>query len=1630
MNMKCFTIVGLLLVFAANLQAQTAQQRAAKYLFDTAENYDLSMEDLADWIVTDEHVSRQSGVHHIYVRQRYQGIEIFGANASVHVLANGNLLTMNNRFLSEIETRLVSETIPTLSATEALTAAAAQLNYNLTQPPFIEDDKNTRDNAVVISKGNISEYPIPAKLTYYPDEEGNLHLAWDMSIAELDGQNWWSIRVDATTGQILDQINWVVRCDFAINEHCENDSHLNCSNKEDAKVYSKGATSTVMTSSYNVFAEPVESPIHGARTIEVDPEDLTASPYGWHDTDGMTGAEHTITRGNNVWAQEDHNNNNGTGYSPDGGSTLVFDFPINFSQHPNNYLDAAITNLFYWNNLIHDVIYQYGFDEVSGNFQQNNYSRGGFGNDFVFADAQDGSGTNNANFGTPPDGSNPRMQMYIWTAANPDRDSDLDNGVIVHEYGHGISNRLTGGAANSGCLGNREQMGEGWSDWYALMFTMKASDTSTTNRPIGTYVKNQPVSGPGIRVHPYTTDMTENPDTYNTIKSTSSVHRTGSVWCAMIWEVTWALVDKYGFDPDLYYGTGGNNIALQLVTEGLKLQPCSPGFVDGRDAILAADTALYNGANSCEIWNAFAKRGLGYSATQGNTNSRTDGSEAFDLPPGVPSNCSTTPNFLISLSPVQKHLCADTMLEFTVSILSSNGFNSPVTLSATTLPTGATAMFNPTIVNSIPGTSILTLTTPIGIAPGNYTLGVTGTSGAINQIGAANIVVVDSSPPSPTLQSPSNGSSVPSRIQNLIWDPVTHSIYFDVQIATDINFTSIVESATQIEANDYTTSQILSANTTYYWRVRTTTICGTGSYSVPSSFMIEACGNSFVDSGGTNGEYDDGELFVYTICPDTIGDFIKMDFSVFDIEPRLPSSCWDHMDAYNGIDKNAPYLGRYCGDSVADAPGGGTIYGVNPTGCLTFEFFSDGYVTEAGWEATITCVDCITPIIDNVQSTAASCLWSNDGSLTVTATTAGNPEFVLTPSVGDPILSTSGVFNYLEAGTYTLLVRERDNPSCISASQNVNINAVNNTGNTIVYVNALAMGSNDGTSWTDAYTDLQIALGSAGHCDQIWVAAGTYLPSVENPYTTATGMRDQSFSINQFIGIYGGFAGTENMVDQADPVANLTTLSGDLGTIGDESDNTWHVFWIEESSCIIDGFTITDGNADGVLPDNQGGGLFVNGVAASSKPIFNECFFRNNKATNGAAVYNDGSGSTSECSPSFINTRFSGNIAAGEGGAMYNDGGSGGQSAPMIINSSFFANTANQGGGFYNNSSKPEIYNTILWNNTSPGDNSMHNNASNPVIEFSLLEEANCPMGATCDATTMNLLGRDPLFKDADGIDNISGTADDDLSLQAASPAIDEGMVNNAPLQGVDQTERPQGHGFDIGAFESPAVQLNLKVLLEGPYQSLISEMSTELEEADVLPTIEPYTSLGFTHLNGGGGETTTTSILEANAITDWIFVELRDKNDSSIIIATRAALLKSNGEIADVDGQSSLVFFDKPSDDYFIAVRHRNHLGILSANTHSLSNVSTSLDLSNSLSIVEGGALSLVDLGGGSYGMPAGDFNANGQIQNTDYNAVLPLLGLPGYSSADFNLNAQIQNSDLQLYLLPNLGRGIQYNY
>jgi hypothetical protein len=619
-------LLALLLSFSIGLNAQENNAVITTVLEEAVNNNEITEEDAAEWNVKDEHVSSISGVMHSYFRQNYQGLEIVGSESSVHTLSDNTLLTSHNHFVNDVAQKIAGPTSPGFTAIEAVEQVASTLGLQITEPLTVVQDFGGVNQKVVLSNGGISVENIPAKLVYQLNENGMIELSWDVSIHLIDYTHWWSIRVNAQTGTIIQQQDWVTSCDWGDGDHSSHNCADHQANKNTESATEAKADASLLIGAYNVYPMPVESPGHGARALISNPDDAIASPFGWHDLNGAPGSETTNTSGNNVDAFENDDN---PGFRPDGTAALNFDFPINTTWSSGDQSEAAvITNLFYWNNIIHDVWYQYGFDEASGNFQENNYGNGGLGSDRVNARAQIQPFCN-ATMGTPGDGGNPTMTMGVCGS----RDGDLDNAVIVHEYTHGISNRLTGGPGNSGCLSNQEQMGEGWSDWYGIVMTIEPGDAGVDARGIGSWLFGQGPNGPGIRPFPYSTDLTVNPQTYNDIQSASVPHGVGSVWSTMLWEVTWALIDQYGYDADFYTGTGGNNIAMALVTEGMKLQPCSPGFVDGRDAILAADMALFAGANQCLIWEAFAKRGLGFDANQGSSASRSDGTEGFELPP-------------------------------------------------------------------------------------------------------------------------------------------------------------------------------------------------------------------------------------------------------------------------------------------------------------------------------------------------------------------------------------------------------------------------------------------------------------------------------------------------------------------------------------------------------------------------------------------------------------------------------------------------------------------------------------------------------------------------------------------------------------------------------------------------------------------------------------------------------------------------------------------------------------------------------------------------------------------------------------------------------------------------------------
>ncbi|MGC1205119.1 MAG: hemagglutinin protein [Flavobacteriaceae bacterium] len=212
-------------------------------------------------------------------------------------------------------------------------------------------------------------------------------------------------------------------------------------------------------------------------------------------------------------------------------------------------------------------------------------------------------------------------------------------------------------------------------------------------------------------------------------------------------------------------------------------------------------------------------------------------------------------------------------------------------------------------------------------------------------------------------------------------------------------------------------------------------------------------------------------------------------------------------------------------------------------------------------------------------------------------------------------------------------------------------------------------------------------------------------------------------------------------------------------------------------------------------------------------------------------------------------------------------------------------------------------------------------------------------------------------------------------------------------------------------------IKIDPKIFLEGPYNTA-GTMLDGLRNSSLLPTTSPYID----------AKTCAQSIFDVtgnNAIIDWVWLEIRDSSDGITVITSTSALLQANGNVVDVDGVSALTL-NIPASNYYVVLAHRNHLGIRSANTISLTGGTQSIDLTGDSALIAGGANAITNLGDGNFALSLGDFDGNGQVQNSDLTGMLPSLGISSYSFADLDMNAQVQNTDISV-LLPNLGLGSQ---
>jgi ELWxxDGT repeat protein len=426
----------------------------------------------------------------------------------------------------------------------------------------------------------------------------------------------------------------------------------------------------------------------------------------------------------------------------------------------------------------------------------------------------------------------------------------------------------------------------------------------------------------------------------------------------------------------------------------------------------------------------------------------------------------------------------------------------------------------------------------------------------------------------------------------------------------------------------------------------------------------------------------------------------------------------------------------------------------------------------------------------------------------------------------------------------------------------------------VIYVNAAATGGNNGTSWANAYTDLQSALAAAVSGQEIWVAKGTYKP-------TSTTTRTISYVMKTGVAVYGGFAGTEGALSQRSITGNPTILSGDIGTIGTYTDDSYNVVTFNSAGGILDGFTIRDGYANGgTLP--YGGGVLVDGVSGGS---ISNCVFLNDYGEYGGAVmFYQGYEIMTSCvfagnqvtsgdwgnalflydwAPPevFSNLVFVNNTgAAADGGAVAM------QSGGLVTfqNCTFANNTAvTAAGAIYNFSNTGvTLIDDIFWGNSAPSSPVISGTSNAQYCDF---QGGAIPSGVTDNGGNIY---SDPLFVNAaspTGADNVYATPDDGLRLQSGSPCVNHGISTTGPTTDIIGYPRPYGNAPDMGAYEFDA----------GPSVSFAIASSTGLETTSSVnitvnlsaPAFAPVT-VQYSLLNSGTAQPGTNYVAASGTLT------------------------------------------------------------------------------------------------------------------------------------------------------------------
>ena len=588
------------------------EQIARRFLARYHHLLGLEARDLATLVKSREYRSRNEAVTHVEFDQSVDGVAVFGGRVQFQIGANGAVIGVAHTAVP-----VGGVPAPAVSSDDAVRAAIENIRPEMAFGPQAATGPEGKQQLTRFGRGPFKS-DIEARLVLFP-MASEVRLAWQVVLEPPGLPQKYEVLIDATTRQVLYRRNRVLYADGV------------------GRVLQSNATAALTPKLLDPYPMGAGTPPFGCppptnhltrslSTLFRDPATVLSG------TGRLQGNNVHVFRG-----APDVEGAQGTTQA-DG---WHFEFTFNTA-------DAAETNLFFLTNFLHDFFYDLGFDEAAGNFQENNFGRGGIGGDSLAAVAR-ADGRNNATFEPNPDGQRSIMSMFLWDATGCwaqdvdgdgtlDLDGDFDTDIAIHEFHHGVSNRL-----NTQWTGvEADAMGEGGSDFFAYSINNNTTLAEYAYPPSGIRSINGKTYGDFTCIYIPFFDIL-----------ICDEHANGEVFADVLWDM------REQFRAD---NVGGSNAAAinmshQLYVDALKLSPPSPTMLDLRDSILMAD-GLRNPSNDpggsvnhCRIWDVFATRGMGAAAQDtDDTGSYTVVEDFTGAPecPGLPAPPTVTASALVA----------------------------------------------------------------------------------------------------------------------------------------------------------------------------------------------------------------------------------------------------------------------------------------------------------------------------------------------------------------------------------------------------------------------------------------------------------------------------------------------------------------------------------------------------------------------------------------------------------------------------------------------------------------------------------------------------------------------------------------------------------------------------------------------------------------------------------------------------------------------------------------------------------------------------------------------------------------------------------------------------------------------